>query len=224
MKPSKIEGDVLLEKRKVRCQLFQTAPGERGRRLFSLAVSTPQYFIFMVMGWAAPSSGRPLVMGALAHAATSPSPVASMYTLADTLFSPSLLQSVRLLTSPSAVSTAPRKVWNRTFTPRRAQLLVQDQLETLRVEGGDGAGVLLECRAHGRWSTPRRTSSLYQLLHNAPNDLLLPRVEGHHGAHAAAGQRAAQIAVPLHPGPTLCLLRRPGRRRSRTRPPATITP
>ena len=97
-------------------------------------------------------------MGAPAHAATSPSPVASMYTLADTLFSPSLLQSVRLLTSPSAVSTAPRKVWNRTFTPAERSF---SSRTSLRPSASKGVMVLVYCLVSGTWPVeyPRRTSS-----------------------------------------------------------------
>ena len=112
----------------------------------SFSVSTPQYFTVMVMGCAAPSSGRPLVMGAPAQAATSPSPVASMYTFADRVFSPSLLHTVRPVILPCSVCTAPTKVWKSTVHPASASF---SSRRSLRPSASKGVMVLVYCLVSG---------------------------------------------------------------------------
>ena len=80
--------------------------------------------------------------------------------------------------------------------PRLGELLIQKELEALRVKRGDGAGVLLGVgNMSGRLTTAHQL--LHQLLHDAQDHLLFSRVERHHGPHAAPCQRSAQISVLL---------------------------
>ena len=76
------------------------------------------------------------------------------------------------------------------------ELFIQNQLQPLCRKRRDRAGILL--RVGNMTGGPSaRLERVYQLLHDAADDLLFTGVKGHHRSDAARRQTSAQIAVLL---------------------------